>query len=136
MGKRGPKSVAELTVIRSARHAHRPAFADDPPSPPAHLSPETKDWWNDILEAHPLASHELRSLQAAGEAWDRCQQARVALAEHGLVYTDAKGMVRARPEVAIERDARVAFLRAVRELKIDAAQPQPQHVGGIGWMPR
>jgi len=62
-------------------------------------------------------------LQAAGEAWDRYQQARTALAEHGLTFTDDKGMVRARPEAAIERDSRIAFARLIRELDLDTDGP-------------
>jgi hypothetical protein len=50
------------------------------------------------------------------EALDRTEQARLALLEHGLVYTEGKGLVRSRPEFAIERDSRFAYLRAMREL--------------------
>ena len=62
-------------------------------------------------------------LQAAAEAWDLYQHARAELAKHGLTYTDDKGMIRPRPEAAIARDARVGFLRAVRELKLDVEPP-------------
>ena len=62
-----------------------------------------------------LADHHLRLLQAASEAWDRCQQARIAVAENGLTFTDDRGMVRVRPEVGVERDSRTAFMRALRE---------------------
>lgn len=49
------------------------------------------------------------------------QQARAALASHGgLTFTDEKGTIRAHPCVAMERDARVAFARLVRELDLDA----------------
>lgn len=45
--------------------------------------------------------------------------AREAISEHGMSYTDGKGMVRARPEVAICRDARTQFLRSLRELGLN-----------------
>jgi phage terminase small subunit len=67
--------------------------------------------------------HHLRLLALAGESWDRCCQAREALAEHGLTFTDRFGRPCARPEVAIERDSRTAFARLLRELDLDAEPP-------------
>ena len=69
-----------------------------------------------------IESHRYQTLQAACEAWDLSQLARRALSK-GLSYKDAKGQWRARPEVAIARDARTAYLRAVKELKIDMSPP-------------
>jgi len=123
MGKRGPKSFAELTTIRAVRSTTRSKPSADLPPPPDHLQPATKTWWNAVLEDHELEPHQMRTLQAAAESWDRNQQAREALAQHGLTYTDDKGMIRARPEVAIERDARTSYLRALRELKLDVEPP-------------
>lgn len=100
------------------------------PSPPAHLSAEAADWWRDVLRDFDLAPHHLHLLQAACEAWDRMQQARQALADHGgLTFADERGVIRAHPCVAMERDARVAFARLVRELDLDggavAEAPRP-----------
>jgi phage terminase small subunit len=92
-------------------------------NPPEHLAPATAAWWRSVLSEYDLADHHLRLLQAASEAWDRCQQARIALAENGLVFTDPNGTPKARPEVAIERDSRVAFARCLRELDLDVAPP-------------
>ncbi len=58
-------------------------------------------------------------LRAAGEAWDRCQQARQAVADQGLTFTDASGSIKTKPAVSIERDARTLFARLVRELNLD-----------------
>ncbi len=79
-----------------------------------------------------MEEHQLHILQAAAEAWDRKEQARLALIEHGLTYQDAKGMIRSRPEVQIERDSRIAFMRALRELRLDVEPPKPPHYGGVG----
>ena len=65
----------------------------------------------------------MRLLTLASEAWDRGQQARKLLATHGLVYVDRFGAPRARPEVAIERDSRLAFARLLRELDLDIDPP-------------
>jgi phage terminase small subunit len=84
-------------------------------------------WWQTVVGDYVLEDHHLRLLEAACSAWDRMTEARIALAEHGLTYQDARGMVRARPEVAIERDARIAFARLLRELDLDVAAPPEPH---------
>ena len=88
---------------------------------PAHLKASTKKWWSEVVEAFDLDSHHLRLLQLACEAWDRCQQARASLAKNGITYIDDKGLPRTRPEIAIERDSRLAFARQLRELGLDVA---------------
>jgi P27 family predicted phage terminase small subunit len=101
---------------------------------PSHLRNETRRWWRDVLDRYELEPHHLRLLQAAAEAWDRREQAREALAEHGLTYADRFNQPRARPEVAVERDARIAFARLVRELGLDVEPPRelgrPPRIGG------
>lgn len=89
------------------------------PKPPAHLAPETRRWFRHVVEAFELEPHHVRLLTLAGESWDRCQQARAAIAAQGLTYTDRFGAPRLRPEVAVERDSRIAFARLVRELDLD-----------------
>lgn len=85
---------------------------------PAHLNRQTAGWWRSVVAEYAVEEHHRRLLTAAGEAWDRMTEARVALAEHGTTYTDRFGAPRARPEVAIERDSRTAFARLVRELDL------------------
>ena len=94
------------------------------PEPPTHLSADAAAWWREVLRDYGLEPHHLRLLQSACEAWDRMQQARQALADHGaLTFTDERGTIRSHPCVAHERDARVAFARLVRELDLDAGSP-------------
>lgn len=96
----------------------------DHPEPPDHLSPDAAAWWREVLRDYSLEAHHLRLLQSACEAWDRMQQARQALADHGgLTFTDERGVIRSHPCVAHERDARVAFARLVRELDLDTGTP-------------
>ena len=91
------------------------------PTPPDHLSAAAQSWWRSVIRDYALEPHHVHLLQAACEAWDRMQQARQALADHGgLTFTDERGVIRAHPAVAMERDARVAFARLVRELDLDA----------------
>ena len=120
MKHRGRKSAAELSVIP----VHHPAPKRDAPStPPDHLQPQTKEWWQLIAANFELEQYQYAVLQSAAEAWDLYQTARAELAKNGLTFTDAKGMIRARPEAAIARDARTSFLRALRELKLDVEPP-------------
>ena len=103
-------------------------------SPPAHLRPDTAAWWQAVAADYALEAHHLRILTLAAEAWDRGVEAREAIAKHGTVYVDRFDQPRARPEVAIERDSRIAFARLVRELALDIDPPdeagRPPRLGG------
>lgn len=93
------------------------------PKPPPHLARATAKWWRAVVQRYEMDPHHLRLLQLACEAWDRCEQARKALTDHGMTYTDRFGQPRARPEVAIERDSRIGFTRLLRELALDVEAP-------------
>lgn len=101
------------------------------PKPPRHLSPESKTWFAEVSQDFDLEPHQVRLLTLAAEAWDRCQQARRAIEEHGLVYLDRFGFPKARPEVGTERDSRISFARLVRELGMDVADPAEARVQRI-----
>jgi P27 family predicted phage terminase small subunit len=90
---------------------------------PAHLKPATRAWWDSVVDDYELEPHHVRLLTLACEAWDRCQDARAVIDEHGLTFEDRFGQPKERPEVAIERDARIAFARLVRELDLDTEPP-------------
>src|SRR5437764_8388223 len=92
-------------------------------SPPKHLRGETAAWFTSVTKEYELDSHHIRLLTKACEAWDRSEQAREIIATHGLTYTDRFDCPRSRPEVAIERDSRLAFARLIRELGLDVASP-------------
>jgi phage terminase small subunit len=97
-------------------------------APPRHLKPETKKWFASVMDEYELEPHHIKLLTLAAESWDRATQAREALAEHGICYTDRFGAPRKRPEVSIEEAARIAFARLTRELDLDCgspATPQP-----------
>ncbi|MCE9589578.1 MAG: hypothetical protein K8S99_03545 [Planctomycetes bacterium] len=106
------------------------------PSAPAHLKPTTRAWWASVVGEFELEDHHKKLLTLAAESWDMNTQAREALAEHGLTYTDRFSTPRARPEVGIERDSKITFMRALRELGLDvdapgeAARPPTIHPSG------
>ncbi|RWA62129.1 MULTISPECIES: P27 family phage terminase small subunit [unclassified Mesorhizobium] len=123
MGTRGPKSSAQLAIVSQAPASVDYSASVKAPAAPAHLSAASRKWWDEIVREYQLESHHLRLLQAACESWERMQAARAAIAKHGLTFVDAQGCPKARPEVAIERDAKVGFARLIRELDLDYEPP-------------
>ena len=93
----------------------------DIPKAPKHLSTAAGRWWDAVVREYVLEEHHVRLLTLAAEAWDRCCEAREAIAKHGIVFEDRFGQPRTRPEVAVERDNRLAFARLLRELSLDTA---------------
>ncbi|TIO04099.1 P27 family phage terminase small subunit [Mesorhizobium sp.] len=86
---------------------------------PAHLEAATRKWVAGIIADFDLESYHFKILVKAAEAHDRGEEARKILKADGIVITDRFGTKKAHPAVAIERDARVAFMRGVRELGLD-----------------
>jgi phage terminase small subunit len=102
---------------------------------PSHLKTATAEWWQNVMRNYELEPHHIRLLTLAAEAWDRGVQARESLAEHGLTFLDRFDQPHARPEVAIERDSRIAFARLLRELALDVTEPEesrPPSIHGMG----
>ena len=93
------------------------------PKAPPHLKPPTKRWFNHVVAEWSLEQHHVRLLIVAAETWDRLTEAREAIADKGLTFKDRFGTPRARPEVAIERDCKIAFMRLIRELDLDIPEP-------------
>jgi len=93
------------------------------PKAPPHLKPDTRKWWVSVHDDYALEPHHTRLLTLAGEAWDRCQQAREAVDSDGITVKTADGGLKAHPAIAIERDARLAFARLIRELDLDVDPP-------------
>lgn len=91
------------------------------PKAPRHLSARSKRTYRQIVAEYALEeAHHLDLLRLALEAVDQAEEARAALAQHGsVVYLDRFGAPRARPEVAIARDAAIRAARLFRELSLD-----------------
>ena len=75
------------------------------------------------MRDYVLEPHHIHLLRLCAEAMDRAQQAREILADEGVCFRDDRGNVRAHPAVAIERDARLAVARLLRELDLDLEPP-------------
>lgn len=65
-----------------------------------------------------LDEHDRIILAAACEAADRAAEAKAAVDRDGITIEGRYGP-RAHPAIAIERDARLAMLRAIRELGLN-----------------
>ena len=90
---------------------------------PAWLSSKTRELYRKLVIDYALQDepHALRLLELACGALDQAEEARRALAEHGMTYADRWGCPKARPEVAVLRDARIAAARLFRELSLPYA---------------
>jgi hypothetical protein len=101
--------------------------------PPRHLSAESRDLWASLHERYVFDDHEEKTLRLALEALDRANQARRAIRRLGLTYEDRFGAPHARPEVAIERDARASWLRLMSALELPTEEEptgQPRTLRG------
>jgi P27 family predicted phage terminase small subunit len=93
------------------------------PRAPRHLKAATRRWWESVVADWDLEEHHVRLLTLAGEAWDRCQQARELIAAEGLTTPTKSGGARLHPAVRVETDSRLAFARLIRELDLDVTAP-------------
>lgn len=91
------------------------------PKPPPHLTPRARRLWREIVDGFELEGHHLRILEVALTAMDRGAAARAVIDKEGAVFPDRFGQPKPRPEVAIERDAAITFMRGLRELGLDSA---------------
>jgi phage terminase small subunit len=96
------------------------------PDAPRHLGAESRALWRELHARYEFEPAEEKTLRLALEALDRANQARRALKRHGLVYLDRFGAPHARPEVAIERDSRQAWVRLMAALELPTEEPAAQ----------
>jgi P27 family predicted phage terminase small subunit len=101
--------------------------------PPAHLGEDGKELWNNIQRSYRLDDPGgLALLQVACEARDRVSSCRQQLDLDGEVIEGVRGDLRAHPAAQIERDARSAMIRALKELRLDVEplRDRPGRPGG------
>jgi P27 family predicted phage terminase small subunit len=91
---------------------------------PNHLSAEAKKIWRRLVEEYAISdSGGLEILRQGLEAFDRAQAARILIEKHGLVIRDRFGAVKPNPLISCERDARSAYLSALKQLCLDVVTP-------------
>jgi P27 family predicted phage terminase small subunit len=123
MGARGRKSASEIDMTPPLALVP-PSLPVELPAPPSHLSSEAAAWWRQTVANYDLEPHHLKLLECACDAWDRMIMAREELRKYGITAMGEHGP-KMQPAVIVERDARVAFARLVRELDLDEPTPPP-----------
>ena len=103
------------------------------PGAPKHLSRRSKAFWRQIAADFMLEAPQFELLRRLCEAIDRADQARDLLSSEGLTTTDRYGQTKPHPAVNIERDARTAIARLLRELNLSAPEEtRPPHLAYEG----
>jgi P27 family predicted phage terminase small subunit len=93
------------------------------PAPPKHLSSEARSLWVAVVAGYELEPRHEKTLLVALESLDRLRQAPRAIEADGPYPADRFGQPKAHPALAIERDSRIAYLRAMREMGLDLSEP-------------
>ncbi len=89
------------------------------PIAPRKLKPESRKFWRYVMETFELEPHHEQILRVCCESLDRMAVARSVLARDGPTFVDRFGQPAVRPEVKIEKDAQIIFMRGLRELDLD-----------------
>ena len=84
-----PDSPVQIRISGSSMKSSSAAL-----KPPKHLRPDTAAWFTSVVADYDFESHHLKLLIKACESWDRSEQAREALATHGMTYADRFGAPR------------------------------------------
>ena len=115
----------------SPAQAPTSSVPDDAPAP-SHLV-RSAELWRSVVADFVLDTHQLELLLRLCEASDLADLARQQVAAEGLTTTDRYGQVKAHPAVNIERDARIAVARLVRELRLEDApdEARPPRLGRV-----
>ena len=90
------------------------------PSPPDHLDKIERGMWRETVELYDFHDGPSQSLlRTALEAHQRARECREAIVRDGMMTADRFGQLKAHPLLSAERDARAAFLNAMRHLALD-----------------
>jgi len=94
-------------------------IAPGPAAALGHLGDAGRELWTSIQASYQISDPGgLALLRTAAEAADRVASCRKMLDDQGEVLV-IKGVPRAHPAASIERDARAALIRALKELHLD-----------------
>jgi hypothetical protein len=103
----------KLTVVKPTRGKAATS------APPAHLGEAGRELWTSIQASYRITDPGGRALLGtAAEAADRIASVRAQIDEQGELLT-IRGIPRVNPLCAVERDARAALIRALKELHLD-----------------
>lgn len=90
------------------------------PPPPTHLEPPERALWSEVHAAFVLDdAASLALFRSALEAHQRARRCREAIDRDGEAVRDRWNQLKPHPLLSAERDARAAFLAAMRALNLD-----------------
>lgn len=120
MKPRGRPSRASLEVVPLRPAPDRPPPAPDRPQPPADLGePERVIWAGVFLDYRQSTRLAVDVLRSGLESHQRARECRETIARDGATVAGRDGQLRAHPLLAVERDARAAWLAAVKLLGLE-----------------
>ena len=86
---------------------------------PRHLKADARRMWQRLQADYVITDGAgLALLQAACEAYQRAQEARLILDKAGAILVDRFGQQKAHPACSVERDARASMVSALRALRL------------------
>jgi phage terminase small subunit len=122
-GNRRPNTRG-LSSIPGIPPKPRTAGIKTPPAP-HHFGPIEKRMWRELSAAFAFDDPaSLAILRVALEAHGRSRECREAIDRDGAAIRDRWQQLKPHPLLASERDARAAFLAAMRSLNLDLASPK------------
>ena len=111
MAQRGRKSLAALALVPHEPATVRPRPELDQPPPPAHLGQPERQIWRDVFSDFSLTARISGAVLATAlEAHQRARE--------GMIVGRA-GQGKVHPLLAVERDARQAWLSAIKALGLE-----------------
>ena len=88
--------------------------------PPQHLKQHGAAFWTEVQAEYSIDDGAgLALLTAAAEALDRMRAAQESIEKHGELVLDRYQQLKTNPACVLERDSRVGFLAALRQLNLD-----------------
>jgi hypothetical protein len=92
---------------------------------PKELAQPERQLWEGITAEHAFGdAASLSLLRTALEAHERARLCREAIQRDGMTFKDRFGQVKVHPLLASERDARAAFISAMRALNLNIGAAQ------------
>jgi P27 family predicted phage terminase small subunit len=109
----GKEITSVLAVVPLTAPEH-PRTDFDLPPPPDHLGERERQIWREVLDDFDLSTRAAhRVLETALEAHQRAREARETIERDGMTVTGRDGQLRPHPLLAVERDARQAWLAGI-----------------------
>jgi len=108
-----------------------PDSATSPPPAPRGLGQSGQRLWRAVVRDWDLPEAMLTTLRLACQALDQHDDATAVLASEGMTVSSGTS-IKAHPAASVQRDSRLAYLRAMRELALEDALPdaRPPRIAG------